>query len=450
MVTIPDLAQSSVNEALKETLKYVEDTRTRERDYLMDWYEGTNIDQYVSDYFKPETLAQVPVLSQNITRRVCAVRSMTYKRPPRMRVSESYLESIDIGSLNANRRLLERLTFLLGTMAIRSRWNEFTEKLEYETLSHYTPIFLAGDSRDKPIGICYPIEYQGNARINTPVHAVWTESRPGYQGEHYLIDEHGQKISVNDQDINPYGVLPVTFCNRYQPIRDYHSVANAIDVAQVDLAVNVAQVELQLAIRYSALGIKYITGVDDASRIEIGTDKVLYLPEGADFGVTNSGGSLQEIIDSTRFLVESTLNNNHIRAKYARDDAGNAPSASSLSILEMEARDITTGEKEDTWRPWEQKRYKVDKAILEVESGLRLPDEYSVDFLEPNYALTPDTEIALWTWRFDQGLATKQDYFDYMNPDASPEQKEEFQRQQQESAPQEEAPQNRLLARLEG
>lgn len=450
MVTIPDLAQSSVNEALKETLKYVEDTRTRERDYLMDWYEGTNIDQYVSDYFKPETLAQVPVLSQNITRRVCAVRSMTYKRPPRMRVSESYLESIDIGSLNANRRLLERLTFLLGTMAIRSRWNEFTEKLEYETLSHYTPIFLAGDSRDKPIGICYPIEYQGNARINTPVHAVWTESRPEYQGEHYLIDEHGQKISVNDQDINPYGVLPVTFCNRYQPIRDYHSVANAIDVAQVDLAVNVAQVELQLAIRYSALGIKYITGVDDASRIEIGTDKVLYLPEGADFGVTNSGGSLQEIIDSTRFLVESTLNNNHIRAKYARDDAGNAPSASSLSILEMEARDITTGEKEDTWRPWEQKRYKVDKAILEVESGLRLPDEYSVDFLEPNYALTPDTEIALWTWRFDQGLATKQDYFDYMNPDASPEQKEEFQRQQQESAPQEEAPQNRLLARLEG
>ena len=450
MVTIPDLAQSSVNEALKETLKYIEDTRTRERDYLMDWYEGANVDQYVSDYFKPETLAQVPILSQNITRRVCAVRSMTYKRPPRMRVSESYLNAIDVESLNANRRLLERLTFLLGTMAIRSRWNELTGKLEYETLSHFTPIFLAGDSRDKPVGICYPIEYQGNARINTPIHAVWTESRPGYQGEHYLIDEQGQKVSVNEQDANPYGVLPVTFCNRYQPIRDYHSVANAMDVAQVDLAVNVAQIELQLAIRYSALGIKFITGVDDASRIEIGTDKVLYLPEGANFGVTNSGGSLQEIIDSTRFLVESTLNNNHIRAKYARDDAGNAPSAASLSILEMEARDITTGEKEDTWRPWEQRRYKVDKAILEVESNLRLPDEYSVDFLEPNYALTPDTEIALWTWRFEQGLASKQDYFDYMNPDASPEQRAEFEAQQQQADNEEQAPQNRLLARLEG
>ena len=449
MVTIPDLAQSSVNKALKETLKYIEDQRTRERDYLMDWYEGTNVEQYIGKFFGVETLRQVPTLNQNITRRVCAVRSMTYKRPPRMRVSESYMELIDMESLNANRRLLERLTFLLGTMAIRSRWNEFTGKLEYENLSHFTPIFLAGDSRDKPIGICYPIEYQGNARINTPVHAVWTESRPGYQGEHYLIDEQGQTVSVNDQDINPYGVLPVTFCNRYQPIRDYHSVANAMDIAQVDLAVNVAQIELQLAIRYSALGIKFITGVDDASRIEIGTDKVLYLPEGANFGVTNSGGSLQEIIDSTRFLVESTLNNNHIRAKYARDDAGNAPSAASLSILEMEARDITTGEKEDTWRPWEKKMYYVDRAILEVEAGVNLPEEYSVDFLEPNYALTPDTEISLWTWRFEQGLATKQDYFDYMNPDASPEQRSEFNQQQQQAEAEEQTPQNRLLARLE-
>ena len=449
MVTIPDLAQSTVNNALKDSLKYIEDKRVRERDYLMDWYEGANVEDYIGKYFRPETLSQIPILNQNITRRVCSMRSLTYKRPPRMRVSENYLNTIEVEGLNANRRLLERLTFLLGTMAFRSKWNEVTGKLEYEVLSHYTPIFLAGDSREKPIGICYPIEYQGNARINTPIHAVWTESRPGYQGEHYLVDEHGQKVSVNDQDINPYGVLPVTFCNRYLPIRDYNSVANAMDVAQVDLAVNVAQVELQLAVRYSALGIKYITGVDDASRIEIGTDKVLYLPEGSNFGVTNSGGSLQEIIDSTRFLVESTLNNNHIRAKFARDDAGNAPSASSLSILEMEMRDIATGEKEDTWRPWEKKRYNVDRAILEIEAGIRLPEEYSVDFLEPNYALTPDTEISLWTWRFEQGLASKQDYFDYMNPDASKEQRAEFQSRQQE--PQEEkAPQNRLLARLEG
>ena len=99
MVSIPDLAQSTVNEALKDALKYIEDERVRERDYLMDWYEGVNVEDYISRYFKPETLAQVPVLNQNITRRVCAMRSLTYKRPPRMRVSDRYINIIDVECL---------------------------------------------------------------------------------------------------------------------------------------------------------------------------------------------------------------------------------------------------------------------------------------------------------------------------------------------------------------
>ena len=136
-----------------------------------------------------------------------------------------------------------------------------------------------------------------------------------------------KKISVNNSDINPYNILPVSFCHRYTPIRDFNSVKNALDVVQADLALNVALLELEIAVRYGAMGIKFITGVDSASRVEIGSDKILYLPEGSNFGVTNAGGSLTEIVDATRFFVETTLNNNHIRAKYARDDSGNAPSA---------------------------------------------------------------------------------------------------------------------------
>ena len=38
--------------------------------------------------------------------------------------------------------------------------------------------------------------------------------------------------------------------------------------------------ELALCLRFGAIGIRYVTGVDDASRIELGVDKLLYLPEG--------------------------------------------------------------------------------------------------------------------------------------------------------------------------
>ena len=129
MVTIPDLSQGAVADSLMKKLRYIEDARVRERDYLMDWYEGINIEGYVGQYFSRETLGQAPIINSNITQRVCAVRSMTYKRPPRLRASDAYHASINIHSLNGQRRLLERLTFLLGSMAFRSKCNELEEQL---------------------------------------------------------------------------------------------------------------------------------------------------------------------------------------------------------------------------------------------------------------------------------------------------------------------------------
>nr|BAR34992.1 hypothetical protein [uncultured Mediterranean phage uvMED] len=435
--------------ALKKQLRFIETQRAREREYMLDFYEGINMDRYVEKYFGAETLRQVPMLHQNLTKRVTALRGMTFKKAPKVDVNEQYFDFVDKNSLQAQRRLCERLTFLLGTMAFRSIWNEQTQKVEHECLPFFEPLFLAGDRRDKPVGVTFPIEYQGNAKLERPMHAVWTEDRPGVPGQHYLIDQDGRKQSVNEFDRNPYGILPVTFSHRYPPIRDFWAGSGAMDVVAVDLATNVAQMELSLAIRFGCLGIKHISGVDDSSRISIGTDKILYMPEGAEFGVSSPSGSLSEIIESTRFLIESTLNNNHIRAKYARNDSGNAPSAASLSIIEMENMDERSAQTEDTWRPWEHRRYDIDRQIIKTETNTDLGPDYSVDFLEPNYALTPESEIALWSWRFDRGLATPEDWFEYHNSDASPAAKERFLEAQNQRQEEDQPPANRLLNRLQ-
>lgn len=448
MVIIQDLSTSAIQAALKKQLRFIETQRAREREYMLDFYEGINMDRYVENYFGKETLRQVPMLHQNLTKRVCSLRGMTFKKAPKVDVNEQYFNFIDKNSLQAQRRLCERLTFLLGSMAFRSIWNEQTQKIEHECLPFFEPLFLAGDRRDRPVGVSFPIEYQGNARLERPMHAVWTEDRPGVPGQHYLIDQDGRKQSVNEQDRNPYGILPVTFSHRYPPIRDFWAGSGAMDVVAVDLATNVAQMELSLAIRFGCLGIKHISGVDDSSRISIGTDKILYMPEGAEFGVSSPSGSLSEIIESTRFLIESTLNNNHIRAKYARNDSGNAPSAASLSIIEMENMDERSAQTEDTWRPWEHRRYDIDRQIIKTETNTDLGPDYSVDFLEPNYALTPESEIALWSWRFDRGLATPEDWFDYHNSDASPAAKERFM-EAQNTRQEDQQPANRLLNRLQ-
>ena len=61
MLTIQDQSEGAILSALQEQLKYIEDERTHERDYLMDFYEGINLDHYVSDYFGPETLRQTVI-----------------------------------------------------------------------------------------------------------------------------------------------------------------------------------------------------------------------------------------------------------------------------------------------------------------------------------------------------------------------------------------------------
>ena len=443
MVTIPDLSQGAVLSSLKDALHTIESERVKEREYMLDFFEGVNIDQYVKKFFGSESLNQVPIFTQNLTRRICKVRSMTYKRPPKMSVDKKYLDFIDISDLNSSRRQLEQLIFLLGTMAMRSRWSEREQKIKYDLIQNFEPIFLPGEK--SPVGVIFAIENHGSSKLKKPWHAVWTEDRPGIPGQHYLVDQNGTKKSVNEGDRNPYGVIPLTFAHRYKPIRDWWS-EGAHDIIRADLSVSVAATELSLAIRFGAIGIKYITGVDDASRIEVGVDKILYLPEQSTFGVTAPSGSLTDIIDATRFLVEATLNNNHIRIKFA-DTHGNAPSAESLKIMEYENYDERTASTEDTWRPFEKQRFKVDKAIIEAKTNARIKEDYRVDFLEPDYPMSVEQEINYWNWKFDKGLATPKNWFDYMNPDASEEDRTKWEQEREEQV---QPSQNRLLQRLQG
>ena len=443
MVTIPDLSRDTILGSLGESLNVIENRRAKDREYLLDYYEGMNMDFYVKRFFGSESLSQVPIFTQNMTRRVCKIRSMTYKRPPKMSVDKKYLDFIDTSDLNSSRRQLEQLTFLLGTMAFRSRWDERKQKISYDLIPFFEPIFLPGER--SPVGVMFAIENHGSSRLEKPWHAIWTEERDGVPGMHFLIDQNGNRQSVNSSDINPYGVIPVVFTHRYKPMRDWYS-EGALDVIRADLSVSVAMTELSLAVRFGAIGIKFITGVDDASSIEIGVDKILYLPEGSNFGVTAPSGSLTDIIDSTRFMVEATLNNNSIRIKFA-DQHGNAPSAEALKVQEIENYDERTAATEDTWRPFEKRRFEVDKAIIEAKTNIKIKDDYRVDFLEPDYPMSVDQEINYWNWKFDKGLATPKDWFDYMNPDASEEDRSKWEQEREEQV---QPPQNRLLQRLQG
>jgi len=439
---IQDLSEQLIIDSLSDYLNNIETKRTREREYLLDFYEGFNMENYVGEYFGSESLQQVPMFAQNLTRRVCKARGQAYKRPPRMKVDDRYKDFADIQDLNAKRRQLEQTTFLLGTMGFRSLWNSRRNRVEFELLPFVEPLFLPGEK--EPFGCIYAIENEGLAKLTKQEFIVWTADRDGVPGRHFGIDTNGDKFSFNEGDINPYGIIPVSFVHRYPPIRDFF-VGGAEDVVRADLALSVAAMEISLCIRLGAIGVKFVTGVDDRSRISMGVDKILYLPEGANFGVTGPSASISDLILGAKYLVETTLNNNQLRVKFI-DSHGNAESAEALRVQEIDNYTEVQANIEDTWRSWEHRRFEIDRRIIEVQTGKKLADEYLVDFEEPQ-VLSPSEEREMFTWLFQNKLATRQSYLMLKNPDMLPEDAEALLSEVDESEAQPE--QNRLLNRLQ-
>jgi len=328
-------------------------------------------------------------------------------------------------------------------MGFRSLWNPRSNKVEYELLPFLEPLFLPGEK--EPFGCIYAIENEGMSRLAKQEFIVWTADREGMSGKHFGIDANGDKFSFNEGDVNPYGILPVSFCHKYSPIRDFF-VGGAEDVVRADLALSVAAMEISLCIRLGAIGVKFVTGVDDRSRISMGVDKILYLPEGANFGVTGPSASIGDLILGAKYLVETTLNNNQLRVKFI-DSHGNAESAEALRVQEIDNYSEVQANIEDTWRAWEHRRFEIDKRIIEVQTGQKLSDEYLVDFEEPQI-LSPSEEREMFTWLFQNKLATRKSYLMLKNPDMLPEDAEALLSEVDDSEAQPE--QNRLLNRLQG
>ena len=437
---IQDLSEQIIIDSLSDYLNRIETQRTKEREYLLDFYEGINMEEYVGEYFGSESLQQVPLFSQNLTKRVCKARAQSYRRPPRMNVDSRYVDLADMQDLNTKRRQLEQLTFLLGTMAFRSVWNPRKNMVEYELLPFFEPLFLPGEK--KPFGVVYALENEGMSRLSSQEFVVWTEERDGMPGRHFGINADGEKVSFNEGDINPYGIIPVCFAHRYQPIRDFY-VGGAEDVVRADLALSVAAMEISLCIRLGAIGVKFVTGVDDRSRISLGVDKLIFLPEGANFGVTGPSADINQLINGAKFLIEQTLNNNQLRVKFI-DSHGNAESAEALRIQEIENHQEVQNNIEDIWRKWEADRYAIDRRIIEVQTGQNLNPEMMVDFEEPQI-LSPSEEREMYTWLFQNKLATRQSYLLLKNPDLLPEDAQKLLQEVDEA----EGQPNRLLNRLQ-
>ena len=402
-----------VRSGLKDFLSEITSDNVEERYRFLSYYEGMSqeMEKDLAKYFPIKSL-EVPMIVQNVTSKLINARAIAYKNTPE-RSNESYLDSVR--DLDQSMITAERLTYLLGSHLIKSRYNEESKMIEYDQIIEFEPIFEPR-SRE-PFAYVYPIYNHGQARDNEVVYAYWSAE------EHFLIHQNGKIESVNDENVNPYGVLPFTICHRHPYTTDF--IRNgATDIVNANLMINVLMTELGLAMRLQALGQPVISGVDQMNQVALGVDKPMILPEGASFNFVSPGGNLSQYIDSIRFYVDSVAYNNNLKVKWSVGRESFV-SGEALKMAEIDLTEAVMGDYQMIWREAENKRFKTDRRILEVH-GINIPDEFSVDFSEPRFPLTAKEERDQWTWEWGNDLSKPKDWLRKYNPDLTEDELDEM------------------------
>ena len=432
---VPDLSLQTIVQSLKDYIDTSHYNESEDRLKVMNYYEGINLEEEVMRYFDPNALQFAPTLTLNITKKLIDARYIAYKSAPERMADDRYLERL--GDLDQDMIEVDRLTGLLGTIAVLRYYDEDKDRLDSHIITDFEPIFE--QNNPDPIGIVYPLFSHGDMRAEEQQFVYWSNE------SHFKIKKSGEVIHVNDEDINPFGVVPIVYSHLYPMLgNEFIRTGKGKMVANANLMYNVFGTQLSLGNMYQSLGQSVLTGVDESTRLKMDVSKMLVLPEGANYSIVSPSGSLDQIRQNMKFIIETTADALHLKMKWGDDTS--STSGEHQRIMEVDLTEAVMADFE-RYRKFEKQRFKLDKTILET-NNININDEYSVDFSEPHIPASPQQEREEWLWKWDNGLASKKDWFKHYNPDFTDEEIDEVMAEVEEPQQPEQPQAQTLVERL--
>jgi len=405
---IYNLTEKMLYDLLMDTIEEGLEKEHSERERLLDYFEGINLEHDIKQYFDSESLSQIPPMYINLVRNIISRRALVYQQAP-VRFNEKYTDVL--GNFDSMMKQFEQLTYLLGTEALYTHWDDNTKKLKYRPIHFFTPFFKPNE--DEPFAIMYQAESQLQARTEDAQYMFWSKDTEDMEGKHFMISSRGAITSIVPDDRNPYGdVLPFNIAHRHPFTRDFFR-EGASDLVDGMRSINIMLTELALHGRFQ-LGQPVFTGLDTEQRISMGQDKALVLPEGANFQYATPNANVQAMIESTKYMVDSIAQANNVRINWADKSQ---ESGLSKKMSQLDLMDALRSDTEQIYRPFEKQQFQIAKRICEVSGGINLGDQFSVDFAEREVPMSTDEEIKYYSWAFQNDLETRQSYLRKKNPD---------------------------------
>ena len=403
-------------ESVKRMKAEVSTNRRKMVQMFLDYYDGDNTNQYITNRFNINNFREVPPLSFNITKRLIDKMARLYQLKPSRTISgnnEQYQDLIRYKNHMMNH--VEKMTKLLGSVALKVTIKEVYGKacFKYEPIMSYDVTTSELDPLEIT-SIKYPIymNVDDGSKGNEIVKFAY------FDKDHYMVVD--EEDGIIHESENPYGVLPFVFLNR-SPLIDSVYSAGAYDIVTCNQALDILFTELALGLRFQIFGQYVAEGVYEEEKFERwGSDQVITVPDGVNVKLMQPMPNIDSALKVARSMVELVATNNHMNVSFAETSRDRPQSGIALKIKELENHNNFQAETE-LWSYYEQEIYDLER-ILAESNGIKLSDDFGIDFHEPQYPQTTPDEIAMNQFMLDNNLTTKSKLLKKYNDDLTIEQ----------------------------
>ncbi len=104
---IYNLTEKMLYDLLMDTMEDNHNRLFEDRERLLDYFEGVNLENDIKGYFDSESLSQIPPMYINLVRNIISRRALVYQQAP-VRFNEKYTDAL--GNLDSVMKQFEQHT----------------------------------------------------------------------------------------------------------------------------------------------------------------------------------------------------------------------------------------------------------------------------------------------------------------------------------------------------
>lgn len=380
---------------------------------LINYYNGDQI-QYLKKYIKLSNMDDFPYYSTNITKRIIRKISEVYKEAPTRYIGTSQNDKYNliVQRKNARMKIAERMANLCGLVGIRPR--VAGDYFEYDILRSFSAYFKSDDPLNP-----YAIKYLLSESNSNKFYEYWDTE------QHLILDDNNSEVDPTrfgfTDKVNYYGVIPFVWCHKSEVIDDFYNTGDcADDLIMANEHINLILSEMSHKYRYAAFKPPYIKSglggnVDD---VMWAYNKVMIITDpDAEVGTLDTDHDFIKDVELLKYNFQMIERNSGLNINWGMDGV---PSGRSLIVQNIDHLDDLKNMIE-ICRTWERDLYEMEQIIAKVD-GLNVPNqELTIDFQEVNQPISQEEKNSKWTFEFQNGLSSREDYWRTENPDITDE-----------------------------